>query len=230
MEAIIVSQEGLELHLSSVQAYKIGCARNDDIFILHGEVAPYHAQLVYDNKANSWNVIIRESFRQLPSSTTTTATIGHQTTINSEIDTTNSNAVKASSKYLKSNSRYNRDILFSKELGDNDDGLGNASIEALKPLAGKSEAAVPPRIGFVKRTGHYIQLKTKTPYPLQNNDIVVIGKADSGYRILYKESENPYPKQTHPPEPYGAVLRSRELSKSDSDEKNNISTIVQPLM
>jgi hypothetical protein len=68
----------------------------------------------------------------------------------------------------------------------------------------------------VKRANKYVPLESKTLYALQNNDIIVLGNTEDGYRILFKESENPFPKQKHPPEPYGEAVRLKATRKEET--------------
>ena len=189
MEAIIISQEGRELPLLKSRLYKIGSARNDDIFVLHDQVSANHSQLIYDNKANTWNI----EFMGLPSQDKQSPE--RKENLDPEVIRRD----------------YNVDILPRKEV--NRDVLNpNDDIRQILPKA------VANRRAFVKRANKWVALESKTPYTLQNNDTIILGNAEDGYKILFKESENPFPKQIHPPEPYGEAVRLKSTREEEIKE------------
>ena len=166
MEAILVSQEGKYLMLVQTILYRIGSAPNDEIFILDDQVAPHHAELLYDHAANAWNVVVKED-----------AVINDDKSV---VDSA-----------WHTGQKYNRDVLAENKTTED-----NSKMVSSKP-----------KIAYVERAGQYMRLQTKSPYPLQDDDVIILGQPETGYAILFKESENPFPKQHHPPEPYGEALR-----------------------
>ncbi len=202
MEAIVISQEGRELPLLQSRLYKIGSSGSDDIFILHDQVGANHAQLIYDNKLSAWNIELIGSI-----------------TPQDKQSPERRKALTPEDIARK----YNVDILLRKDQKDGDVVIPMGDAKQMLP---KAQAK---RMAFVKRANQYVPLELKVTYPLQNNDVIVLGDTEGGYRILYKESENPFPKQTHPPEPYGEAIRRKEVEKSSKDGEAVPTILPQPI-